>query len=260
MSKNTIARDRARSRRDGGYGLRVRAVLHEDAKARAQTKSKRKCYKSLDLYDFEQLAPFPPLLDFAAEGGTIEQLRIVAGAPSDSKAWRQRLERMKQLSPSHRLAAVVVPLSEVDHLELKTAEAVCEAEAYLYAKLFRLVDTGQPHSVAIKRGGKFDGTHAHLACQVESLSPELVALAEASPKGKGGGGLHSCGVHVCIVGDTEKDLDRLASYNSRDGDEALHLSNQNDPRYLAALSRKVVQKGIKAPSLIWHYPKRLSSL
>lgn len=240
--------------------LRDRALFYESA----AEKVKRKEWKHDDWlnYEAEQLLPYPPLLEAAAQ--SIKVSRIVSGSESDAETMRLRLALLKELSPSRRLVALVVHLREVDGSELKTIPTVERCKELFSKKLLALgVDVGQPHSVALKRGGQFDGTHAHAVFPLEALSgSELLALAEAAEVGTGGGALHSSGVHVCIVGDSEKDLDRLASYNSRDGDEALHHENQDSPQFLAALSRKVAAQldGVKAPALIWHHPHHLKAL
>lgn len=243
--------------------LRDRALFHESA-AEKSRKVKRKEWKHDNWFNYEpeQLLPYPALLEAAAQ--SIKVSRIVSGSKSDAEKMRLRLALLKKLSPSHRLVALVVHLREADGSELKTIPTVERCKELFLEKLLALgVDIGQPHSVALKRGGHFDGTHAHAVFPLEALSgSELLALAEAAEVGKGGGALHSSGVHVCIVGDTEKDLDRLASYNSRDGDEALHHEDQDSPQFLAALSRKVDGQlnGVKASPLIWHHPHHLKAL
>lgn len=240
MGSNKIPPRRASG--DGGYRLRVRAVLFEGEKARRPAGQR----VNMAHLEPEQLAP--DLTAYIAEHAGFAP-RTRRGAPSDSAPRRRRLEQQLRSGP---LALLTWNMPKLDGLTLKTDELAHAARKSVQGMLKVYAPRAEAYEVAVQRGA-LGGTHAHIVLPLEAFSRKVQAAIRAAPSGKGGGVEIVPGrLHAVLIDDGAEDLERVAAYLSRDPDGRFDLP-EDHPAYLQAHAEELSRKkaGRRSPRLSW---------
>jgi len=239
MPDTILSIRRAHQRRDGGHGLRVRAVLYEDAKARPpQPPQKHRQLPSAHL-----LAAVPHVADYCERHGQL---------PSVTRSARNRAPRIGRAHAMHRhggeLVFVRFSMPSLDGLDLRAPDLATQARVLVRELLRRIAPGALAFDVAVQRGGKYGGTHAHLLLPVAFLTPLLRRKVRRAPRGEGGGVLHSPDLHLVLLDDSEEDRAKVATYMGRDGDGRLDLPADH-PDHLQALEDRLTRA--ESPRLQW---------
>lgn len=230
---DTILRNQQIRRRDGGYGLRLRAVLYEDtkgreAKARFTRRNGRPQVHTV-VPDVAVLA-LTPRVQAAVEATGM--LPSVARGPSKVTPHIRRAHAMHL--HGGELAFVRLSLPTLDGLPLRSSATVAQARELFQARLKGLAPDADAYNVALQRGGH-GGIHLHILLPLRFLTTYPRRRARGAPAGVGGGVSFGDDIHIVRVGETEQDRAAVAAYMAREPDGRLDPKNMGSPVYLAAI-------------------------
>ncbi len=229
--------ERAPAQRDGGHGLRVRAVLFEDSKAR-QSKTRGRKHGQI-FFDADQALRWPTLA-----------LWLVNNAnwpPPVARSSKARLRHIQAMRAAFgHVVLLRIKLPELDCFPLKSAATAAGARRAVEANLTRLGGGSLPAAwtVNVQAGEHFGGAHAHILLPLASLTSSWATLIDAAPHGRGGGLELDSRVHAVVLGKTALDSERTASYLSRDPDG--RLDTPGTAAYFDALEAELLRKAAKA--------------
>lgn len=229
--------EQAPAQREGGHGLRVRAVLFEDSKAR-QVKTRGRKHEPI-FFDADQALRWPTLA-----------LWLVNNAnwpPPVARSSKARLRHIQTMRATFgHVVLLRIKFPELDCFPLKSAATAAGARRAVEADLKRFGGGLLPAAwtVNVQLGEHFGGAHAHILLPLTSLAPSWAALIDAAPHGRGGGMELDSRVHAVVIGKATADLKRVAAYLSRDPDG--RLDTPGTEAYFDALEAELLRKAAKA--------------
>lgn len=232
--------ERASTLRDGGHGLRVRAVLFEDAKARRAKMGGRK--HGQIFFDTDQALRWPTLARWVANHD--------GWPPSVARSSAARLRHIQAIRAAFGPVVLLrLKLPELNSFPLKSAATAAGARRAAKVHLARFGGGLLPAAwtVNVQSGEHFGGTHAHILLPLASLTSSWAALIDAAPHGRGGGLELDSIAHAVVVGAVAADLKRVAAYLSRDPDG--RLDTPGTDAYFDALEAELLRKASKVRSV-----------